>query len=304
MPGPLRNPLPMTVEVDPADSVPRLLRQLRDRALDMAAYEWVPAEWIRDWVGGAGADPVDPADTVLVFEDPPHPVEGLADELAAHGIQAEFPGTLPARSVLPIGLLAHHDRSGALVLTGVHDRALLGEEAAAELLAQCALLLCELPLTAGESTTVAEALALLEGTAVPHMAEAPEAGRAGRAAPLVTLRAAREEGAGTICLIPPPGAPVSCYDLVAHTYPGPQELLVLATGADGAEAARAALGTGRSLLLGGFSGAGVLACDLARRIAAAGGRPPRVVLAGAAVDEWHRAHGLSRALAAACGQPS
>ncbi|MCX5096762.1 condensation domain-containing protein [Streptomyces sp. NBC_00365] len=304
MPGPLRNPLPMTVEVDPADSVPRLLRQLRDRALDMAAYEWVPAEWIRDWVGGAGADPVDPADTVLVFEDPPHPVEGLADELAAHGIQAEFPGTLPARSVLPIGLLAHHDRSGALVLTGVHDRALLGEEAAAELLAQCALLLCELPLTAGESTTVAEALALLEGTAVPHMAEAPEAGRAGRAAPLVTLRAAREEGAGTICLIPPPGAPVSCYDLVAHTYPGPQELLVLATGADGAEAARAALGTGRPLLLGGFSGAGVLACDLARRIAADGGRPPRVVLAGAAVDEWHRAQGLSRALAAACGQPS
>ncbi|PKT69221.1 hypothetical protein CW362_30650 [Streptomyces populi] len=298
MPGPLRNPLPMTVEVDPAHSVPRLLRHLRDRALDMAAYEWVPAQWIREWAGGTGADPLD---TVLVFEDPPHPVEGLEDELAAHGIQAEFPGTLPARSVLPIGLLAHHDSSGALVLTGVHDRALLGEAAAAELLAQCALLLCELPLTAGESTTVAEALALLEGTAVPHMAQAPADGRTDRAAPLVTLRAAREEGAGTICLIPPPGMPAGCYDLVAHTYPGPQELLVLTVGADGAEAARAALGTGRPLLLGGFSGAGVLACDLARRIAANGGPPPRVALAGAAVDEWHRAHGLSRALAAACG---
>ncbi|MFE6894362.1 condensation domain-containing protein [Streptomyces sp. NPDC057694] len=297
MPGPLRNALPMTVEVDPAGSVPQLLRHLRDRALDMAAYEWVPAELIRDWTG---ARHTHPADTVLVFEDPPHPVQGLEDQLAAQGIQAEFTGTLPARSVLPVGLLAHHDSSGALVLTGVHDRAVLGEEAAAELLAQSALLLCELPLMAGESTTVAEAIRLLESTAVPHMAQVPETGSAGGTDLLVTLRAAREEGAGTICLIPPSGTPAHCYDLMAYTYQGPQKLLVLTTVADGTEAALAALGDDPLLLLGGFSGAGVFACDLARRIATVGGRPPKVVLAGAVDDEWHRAHSLSGALAAAC----
>ncbi|MBL1087697.1 hypothetical protein JK359_38200 [Streptomyces actinomycinicus] len=290
MPGPLRNPLPMTVEVDPAGTVPRLLRQLRDLALDMAAYEWVPADWIRAWSRG-GADP----DTVIVFEDPPHPLDGLETQLAAQGIHAELPDTLPARSVLPIGLLAHHDSTGGLVLVGVHDRALLDEDAAAELLAQSALLLRSLPMSAGETTTVGEALALLAESAAPPPAEAAEAGRP---APLVTLRAARRERAGTICLIPPPGASDTCYDLLAGSYPGPQELLVLPAGADadGARAALEALAAGRPLLLAGFSGAGVPACDLARRIAADGGRPPRVVIAGAGTDEQERAGALVRAL--------
>lgn len=295
MAGPLRNPLPMSVEVDPAGTVPHLLRQLRDRALDMAAYEWVPADRMRAW-GRSGAI----ADTAIVFEDPPHPGEGLQAELAAHGLHAEFPGTLPARSVLPIELLAHHDSAGGLVLTGVHDRALLDEDAASELLAQSAMLLCALPLSAGESTTVGQALKLLQGSAVPPMAQAP---RAGRDTPLITLRAARQDQAGTICLIPPPGAPETCYDLLARTYRGPQELLVLTTGpdADGAQPVLAALGTGRSLLLAGFSGAGTLACDIARRIAADGGHPPRVVLAGAAADEGERARNLAGALWAATG---
>ncbi|MEU9109778.1 condensation domain-containing protein [Streptomyces xanthophaeus] len=293
LPGPLRNPLPMSVEVDPKGTVPGLLRQLRDRALDMAAYEWVPDAWIRAWGrndSGAGAGA---AETVVVFEDPPHPVAGLAEELAAHGIQAGWPGTVPARSMLPIGLLAQHDGAGGLVLTAVHDRALLGEEAAAELLVQSGLLLRELPMWSDESTTVAEVLKLLEGRAVPRTAQAP-----GNAAdgPLVTLRAAGRERAGTICLIPPPGAPASCYDLLARTYAGPQELLVYTSGAEGAQPAPAALGAAGPLLLGGFSGAGAVACDLARRIAADGGRPPRVVLAGAAGDEQDRARALARAL--------
>jgi hypothetical protein len=294
MPGPLRNPLPLHVEVDPAGTVPQLLRRLRDRALDMAAFEWVPADWIRAW-GGDGAE----ADTVVVFEEPPHPRGGLAAQLAAHGIRAEFPDTVPASSELPIGLLAHHDSTGGLVLTLVHDRALLEDDAAAEALAQCALLLRALPLFARESTTVAEALRLLESSAGPA-----EAFGAGRDTPLVTLRAAREEQAGTICLIPPPGAPVNCYDLLAHTYPGPQELLVLTAGADGTWSEVAALGTGRPMLLGGFSGAGALACDIARRIAANGGRPPRIVLAGAAADDWGRARDLAAALrTATCRTP-
>ncbi|WP_329374978.1 condensation domain-containing protein [Streptomyces sp. NBC_01483] len=293
MPGPLRNPLPMSVEVDPADTVLSLLRRLRDRALDMAAYEWVPGDRIRpQGRRGPGADP---ADTVIVFEDPPHPVEGLESELAAHGIHAEFSGTVPARSVLPIGLLAHHDDAGALVCTAVHDRALLDEEAAAELLVQSALLLRELPSEADEFTTVAEVLKLLEGRAVPRMAETSGAGRDN---PLVTLRAAGQgqERAGTICLIPPPGAPATCYDLLTHTYAGPEEVLVLAADADGAQHALAAHGTGRLLLLGGFSGAGALVCDLARRIAADGGRAPRVVVAGGSADKRERARELARAL--------
>jgi hypothetical protein len=288
--GPLRNSLPMSVEVDPAGTLPNLMRQLRDHALDMAAYEWVPADWIRT-PGRRGAD-TDPAATVIVFEDPPHPVEGLEDELAAQGIRAEFSGTVPARSVLPIGLLAHHDSAGGLVLTGVHDRDVIDDEAAAELLMQSALLLRELPLWAGESTTVAAAVKLLEGRAVPQMAEV--SGEGGDE-PLLTLRTAGQEQAGTICLIPPPGAPATCYDLLAHAYAGPQELLVLTGDADRARPALAARGTGR-LLLGGFSGAGALACDLARRIGADGGPPPRVVLAGASADEEERAHELVRAL--------
>ena len=291
MPGPLRNTLPMSVEVDPAATVSGLLRHLRDRALDMAAYEWVPGDWIRARARhGPGADP---AGTVIVFEDPPHPVEGLEEELAAHGIRAEFSGTVPARSVLPIGLLAHHDAAGGLVLTAVHDRALLDEEAAAELLAQSAELLRELPSRAGESTTVAQALDLLAGRPVPRMADTPEPGPDH---PLVTLRPPRRAQAGAICLIPPPDTPPTCYDLLSRTYPGPQELLLLTTGADGARPALAAHGTGRPLLLGGFSGAGSLACAIAERLAADGARPPRVVLAGTCPDERVRTRDLALAL--------
>ncbi|WP_405624824.1 condensation domain-containing protein [Streptomyces sp. NBC_00016] len=293
MPGPLRNALPVTVEVDPAGTLTDLMRRLRDHALDMAAYEWVPADRIRSRDRhGPGTDP---AGTVLVFEDPPHPVEGLEDELAAQGIRAEFSGTVPARSVLPIGLLAHHDNAGGLVLTGVHDRDVLDEEAAAELLVQSALLLRELPLWAAESTTVAQVLKLLQGRAVPRMADAVAAGRD---TVLVTLRAAGQEQAGTICLVPPPGAATTCYDLLPHTYAGPQELLVLTAGAGAEDAgpALAARAAGLPLLLAGFSGAGALACDIARRIGADGGRPPRVVLAGAFEDERARALALARAL--------
>lgn len=254
--GPLRNTLPLSVVVDPAGTLADLMRQLRDHALDMAAYEWVPADWIPA-PGRPGPDtgpsPGTGTGTVIVFEDPPHPVEGLQGELAAQGIRAEFPGTVPARSVLPLALLAHHDPAGGLVLTGVHDRDVLDEEAAAELLVQSALLLCELPLRAGESTTVAQVLKLLDGRAVPRMAGTSGAGPR---TPLVTLRAAAREQAGTICLVPPPGSPAACYDLLAHTYPGPQELLVLTAGAD-ADAVRPALAAraaGPSLLLGGSPG--------------------------------------------------
>ncbi|WP_329031440.1 condensation domain-containing protein [Streptomyces sp. NBC_01725] len=292
MPGPLRNPLPMHVDVDPAATLPDLLRQLRERALDLAAYEWVPGDWIHAW-DGRGSRDTGCTDTVVVFEDSPHPVDGLEAELAVHGIKAEFPVTVPARCAPPVGLLAHHDSAGGLVLTGVYDRALFNADAAAELLAQSAMLLRTLSLSAGEHTTVGEVLGILEDSAVPHPGVGVAARRVG---PLVTLRAAGHERAGTICLIPPPGAPATCYDLLSDLYPGPQELLVLRTGADGARDALASYAAGRSLLLGGYSGAGALACDLARHIAEDGGRPPRVVLADRARDEQERARDLARAL--------
>jgi hypothetical protein len=327
MPGPLRNPLPMTVEVNPADTVPRLLRRLRDRALDMAAYEWVPADLARAW-SRAGADTGTHTNTLIVFEDPPHPLEGMEAQLAAHGIHAELPDTVPARSVLPIGLLAHHDSTGGLVLTGVHDRALLDEEEAAGLLAQSGLLLRSLPTAADETTTVGDVLALLDDGddgrdgdgdadggrgALPRRRTAGARGAAADRAggpyggpdrpggPLATLRAARHARAGRICLIPPPDTPGSCYDELAREYPGPQELLVLTAPPDdeGAEPALAALrsdGSGTPLLLAGFSGAGVLACDVARRVSALGGSAPRVVLAGASADERERTRDLVRAL--------
>ncbi|TKS98780.1 condensation domain-containing protein [Streptomyces lasalocidi] len=131
MPGPLRNALPVHIEVDPAHTVPRLLRTLRDRALDMAAYEWVFGDFLHpdttDTAATAAATAAAQAGTLIVFEDPPHPLHALHDDLAAHGIRAEFAGTVPARSVLPLGLLAHHDDTGGLVVTTVHDRALLDE---------------------------------------------------------------------------------------------------------------------------------------------------------------------------------
>ncbi|MEU3794799.1 hypothetical protein AB0F07_34245 [Streptomyces fructofermentans] len=296
MPGPLRNPLPMSLDVDPADTVPFLLRQLRDRALDMAACEWAPGPWTRDTRDLRGGTD---AGTVVVFEDPPHPLAGLEGELAAHRIHAQFPGTLPARSVFPLALLAHHDSAGGLQLTAVHDRALLGEDTAAALLAHGVRLLRELPASAGESTTVRQILDLLPPTPPPAMTRALGAGRRSG---LLTLRGARQEGAGTICLIPPPGAPASCYDHVARLYPGPQELLVLVPGPGPGPVRPALCGLGPGhLLLGGFSGAGALACDLARHIAADGDRPPRVVLARAAADPGRRAHDLARALHTATG---
>jgi hypothetical protein len=175
----------------------------------------------------------------------------------------------------------------------VYDRALFDEDTVAELLAQSAMLLRALPMGADEYTTVADVLKLLENRAVPRREEGP--GVQGDI-PLLTLRAAGHDQAGTICLIPPPGAPPTCYDLLPDLYPGPQELLVLLTDADGAQPALAAHGVGRSLLLGGFSGAGALGCDLARRIAEDGVRAPRVVLCGAASDEQEGARALARAL--------
>ncbi|MGJ5760733.1 condensation domain-containing protein [Streptomyces galbus] len=69
MPGPLRNALPVHLDVDPAHTVPRLLRTLRDRALDLAAYEWVHEDFLHPDHTGTGTGAAQ-AGTLIVFEDP------------------------------------------------------------------------------------------------------------------------------------------------------------------------------------------------------------------------------------------
>lgn len=69
LPGPLRSPLPVSVEVDPDGLFGRLLSDLADRALDLAAYEWVSMGQVREWSGRAPAEPL--VRTVLSFDPPP-----------------------------------------------------------------------------------------------------------------------------------------------------------------------------------------------------------------------------------------
>ncbi|MFI8327324.1 condensation domain-containing protein [Streptomyces sp. NPDC085529] len=297
-PGPLHNLQPISVEVDPTGTVPALLGRLRDRALDMAAYEWLPGAWIHSWT--TSGTPTR-ADTYTAFDHPPVPFEGLEDDLAAHGIRTERPGTVPAYCGLPLGLRAHHDTTGALVLTAIHDRSVLGDDEARLLLTQSALLLHELPRSTAPHTTVAEALTLLDGSPVPRMA-VPAQTPTASFTPLITLRAARHRDPGVICLVPPPQAPATCYDLLTDTYDGPERLVVLHpdTSTDDARHALTTLAPGRNLRFAGYSGAGARACVIARSVAARSRhRPPSVVLVAVSDDTREQARALAQALEAA-----
>lgn len=282
-PGALAGPLPQSVLVDPDATVPELIADLRDRCLNQAAYEWVSASQIHAWTRG----PRPPADTLLTFEAPPRVMPELEADLAAAGIQVEPPQTLGARTGYPVTLVAHHERSGCLVLTASYDQVRLSE--ITELLAHAALLLRELPRGAGPHTTLGEVLALLthmgSGAAVGPVEPAAE-----ESGPLpIVLRHPAHASAGAVGLLQAPGISRAFYNQLAHAYPGPEELLLLAPvpagGSRADVAARAvydALGSRiRSrdgLAFAGFSGDGVAACAIARLAAADGHRPLAVVL--------------------------
>ncbi|MBQ1094494.1 hypothetical protein KBY47_36120, partial [Streptomyces sp. B93] len=170
LPGPLRNPLPVSVLLDPRTTVPHLLRRLRDSALDLAAYEWLPADWIPTWnpATPAAATEAPAAATVVVFEDPPHPLHGLARTLAAHGLDAGFPAAVPASPGQPLALLARHDSGGGLRLDTVWERALVDDRTARLLLEDTALLLRTLPRLADETTTLAQVLHQLPDRTPPR----------------------------------------------------------------------------------------------------------------------------------------
>lgn len=300
-PGALAGPLPQSVVVDPDATVPQLIADLRDRCLDQAAYEWVSAGQIHAWT----RRPSPPADTLLTFEALPRVLTELEAELAASGIEVEPPQTLGARTSFPVTLIAHHDGRGRLVLTASYDHTRLSE--ITELLAHAALLLRELPLGAGQHTTVGEALALLSGMGTdaaiaPAQAEPEETG-----APSAVLRHPAHTDAGTVGLLQAPGISRAFYDQFARAYRGPEELLLLgpvpAGGPQADAAARAvydALGSrvrsGRGLAFAGFSGDGVAACAIARLAAADGHRPLAVVLDPTGTEPDDLAHMLASAV--------
>ncbi|MYT21463.1 peptide synthase condensation domain-containing protein, partial [Streptomyces sp. SID7760] len=330
LPGPLANPLPLSVDVDPAAPLARLLTDLRDRALGLAAYEWISAgqigEWTgREWTGRedmhreetgvletgrAETGPQPPQieslitfDRVLARPALGGPADPLDGELAEADVRVSPPEPVEAYTGLPFALTARHDRAGGLVLTADSDRARLADAEAARILAQTALLLRELPEADLHRATVADALTLLDGLPLPRAVAGPY----GAAPRLVTLRPAAYPGAGTVLLVPPPDAPPDCYAPVARAHRGLQALVTLDAPADAAAALaalRPVLAAGEPLLLGCFSGGGAVAYEVAERIGAHGWRAPLVSIGGTADGGPASVRDLSRALWAATRQDS
>ncbi|MFE4362403.1 MULTISPECIES: condensation domain-containing protein [Streptomycetaceae] len=286
LPGALRNPLPISVRVQPGTTVPQLLAALRDGVLDLAAYEWVSPGQAHRWTPGArGQRP----NSLVVLEHQPAAAHHLRLEtdLAAHGIHVEGPAPAGTLTSYPITLAAHYDATGGLVLTTTHDRALLADRDAAELLDQSAHLLRSFPdLPSGLGTT--EVLrSTLAGQPAPRLGE-PAAGAAEGtepAAPAVrldVLRRAAHPGAGWVLLLPPPDAPHTRYPGAARDWPGPQALGVLRPAGDDPPPAayRPVLGplleSRAPVALVAPPGLGATACGIARLGSPA--HPPLVVL--------------------------
>ncbi|MEV7522704.1 condensation domain-containing protein [Streptomyces sp. NPDC091371] len=307
--GTLRSSQPLSVRVRASMPVALLLEELSRQALDRAAYEWVSAGQIEQWAAGAGrredgADAPPPVESLVVFEPGTANAAVLgpvADELAEAGVRVDPPEVIDGHAAVPFALAAHHDAEGGLVLTGGHDRARLADADAAALLAQAAMLLSALP-DPRTAPDVAGVLELLDGVPVPRLSSGPPA-------PARILRAAARPGAGTICLLPPPGSPPGCYDGLPELYDGPQALATVATLPDGQDPARClralrpALARGEPVLIGGFSGAGEAARQTAERVAAHGWPPPPVAIAGVADGGPGPLRTLAIALAAAVRSP-
>lgn len=292
VPGPFANPLPMSLRVDPAGTVPGLLRAVRDQALGMAAYEWVSAGQVREWLG-FDAD-ADLPDTLLSFEQ--RSLDGLSPEIPAPDVHVEHPDPAGGQPVFAINVAARHDSLGGLVLTSVHDRGRLHDGPPAVLLSQCIQLLRGLPGTIGESTTIGEVLSWLAEVEVPYLHDRPaDPGRQ-----LVLLRGAARAGSGTVCLVAPPGTSDRWHAEVARLCRGPEALAMLRVDPprirESLRVVGPLLASNGPLVLGGFSGAGALACELARHLATDVGTAPLVVLGmrcGAGEDGLHE---LVRAL--------
>ncbi|MFD7593531.1 condensation domain-containing protein [Kitasatospora sp. NPDC059812] len=291
LPGALRNPLPISVRVHPSTTVPQLLAALRDDVLDLAAYEWVSPGQAHRW--SATPRGQRPHSLVVLEHQPtaPHHLR-LETDLAAHGIHVENPVPAGTFTSYPITLAAHYDATGGLVLTTTHDRALLADRDAVELLSQSAHLLRTFPdLPSGLSTSE-----VLRSTLAGHPAPRPggpadhppgpdapaDAPTDGPAVRLEVLRRAARPGAGWVLLLPPPDAPHTRYPGTARGWPGPQALGVLrpAAGPPSPAAYRPVLAplleSPAPVALVAAHGSGVTAYEVARLGPPA--RPPLVVL--------------------------
>ncbi|MFE3287055.1 condensation domain-containing protein, partial [Streptomyces sp. NPDC059233] len=214
--GTLRSSLPLSVRMRASTPLTLLLEELGGQALDRAAYEWVSAGQIEEWAGRHdGTEATPPVESLVVLEPgygTDAAFDAVAHELAAEGVRVDAPEVIEGHAAVPFTLVAHHDSGGGLLLTGIHDRDGLPDAAAAALLAQAAMLIGSLP-DGRTAQDVAGALELLDGVPVPLARPRP-------AAPARILRAAARPGAGTICLLPPPGAPPGCYDGLPELYDG------------------------------------------------------------------------------------
>ncbi|WAX82216.1 condensation domain-containing protein [Streptomyces sp. KMM 9044] len=165
--GPLRSCLPMTVRVDPAQPVIRLLETLRDQALDLAAYEWVCMEQVHEWTGPPAPGRL--LDSLVSVETTSRPLADLRARLADAGVRFGEQYASGAHSLLLAALLARPATDGSLTLSAVHDRARLSDADAGILVDQCARLLRHLP-SIGETETVTEVLTVLGGDEPPRAA--------------------------------------------------------------------------------------------------------------------------------------
>jgi hypothetical protein len=176
--GPLRTTLPMIVTVDPEQPLGLLLAALRDRALDMAAYEWVALGQIQEWTGraAAGEEAGGPlVQSLVAVAGGPRPPAGLRAALAAAGVRLELEHAHGAHPAVPVALLAHHGADGSLHLTVAHDRARVCDRDARLLAAHCARLLRLLPATTG-GARAGEVLSAL-GSDPPPLIAPPRPGR-------------------------------------------------------------------------------------------------------------------------------
>ncbi|MFE1288221.1 condensation domain-containing protein [Streptomyces sp. NPDC058751] len=293
LPGLLGGPLPVTLTVDPAAPLDRLLLQARDAVLDLTPHAWACGGRIRE--GSAGAGPPAPTETAVRFDRHPRLPESLRAELAAQGIGAGEPHGAGGDTSPPLTLSAHCDDGGALALSALHDRARFTGTAVFGLLAQCLHLLRTLPGHPGQALSVGDALGLLDSFEVPAVAPPPPPGPA----PALTVLRPGRDGADLVCLVQVPGVTPGAYDMFAHGHEGPERMVLLRTTDRQVPPGfrRELLDGGRRLILCGAGPAAPAAHEIARRAAARTGAAPAVVMTGTGGDA-QSARALSRALRA------
>ncbi|GAA2307806.1 condensation domain-containing protein [Streptomyces kunmingensis] len=273
-PGLLGGCAPLTVTVDPAQTLGALTHRLRDASLDMAAYPWVSDELLREWADGGAR----PADTTVDFDSRPVMAPAVRAELESQGVRVDMPRLVGGGTGPAVTLVARHEPDGALGLTSLYDRAVLGDADATLMLSQCVRLLRALADFTDEGATVAELLGVLDGLGVPGAAARPPDPPGARRASLTTLRRG-EPGGDVVCLIAQEGVVPGAHDRFARLHDGPERIVELHC--DGAPAelppGLVEAQSGRLLLCGCGPGA-VTAYEIARTVAAS--LDPVVVMAG------------------------